>query len=291
MEYSVLYQTQKENRMNKLFSAASKITQIPGLHLLAPSANRVPTLKELEGYQECQRLAQKVAKEVAALLEVGILETEAAELMDSKLESAGVQSFFHKSFVWFGERTRFEGVKKYRDYLPTPRKLQEGDVYILDVAPILNGYISDIGYSGVFGESEEFDQAMEFLRSLREDIPSMFDSARSGGEVWRAIDQKFIQANYDNIHAKYPFSVLGHRVHTVPSEKPNLNFVNFGWQSYWSLLSRGLFGQLLNQDFEGDLLGLWAIEPHIGTKDFGAKFEEILVVDENGARWLEETMA
>jgi hypothetical protein len=30
------------------------------------------------------------------------------------------------------------------------------------------------------------------------------------------------------------------------------------------------------------------VEPHVGLEGFGAKFEELLLVDEGGARWLEE---
>jgi hypothetical protein len=78
-------------------------------------------------------------------------------------------------------------------------------------------------------------------------------------------------------------------VHRVKSEAALPALVNFGWQSYWEFLSRGLFGQLLNGNFAGDLTGLWAIEPHLGTTGpcaFGAKFEEILVVEGGKAHWL-----
>ena len=44
----------------------------------------------------------------------------------------------------------------------------------------------------------------------------------------------------------------------------------------------------LNEDHRGQLLGVWAIEPHFGGKGFGSKFEEMIVVDESGARWLSE---
>jgi len=67
-----------------------------------------------------------------------------------------------------------------------------------------------------------------------------------------------------------------------------LKYLNFGWHSYWSILSRGLFRELLNAAHTGKLSGLWAVEPHIGSKTFGAKFEEILVVTTHGAQWLSE---
>jgi hypothetical protein len=36
--------------------------------------------------------------------------------------------------------------------------------------------------------------------------------------------------------------------------------------------------------------GLWAVEPHLAFEGVGVKFEEILVIDENGARWLDDDL-
>lgn len=250
--------------------------------------DHAPSAETLDGYLNCQLLAKAGAAEIAGLLREGWSERQAADLFNTWLADHGVRSFFHRAFVWFGERTRFSGVRTYWDYLPSNRVLLPGEPYILDVAPIHDGYISDIGYSAALGEHEELRKAQAFLAQLKDELPKMFVGGNSGGAIWDAIDRRIREAGYDNIHALYPFSVLGHRVHRVKAQAPGLAFINFGWQSYWSFLSRGLFGQLLNGDFAGDLHGLWAIEPHIGGKDFGAKFEEILVVDKDGARWLEK---
>ena len=36
--------------------------------------------------------------------------------------------------------------------------------------------------------------------------------------------------------------------------------------------------------------GLWAFEPHIARDDVGVKWEEMLLVDESGARWLDDDL-
>jgi hypothetical protein len=36
--------------------------------------------------------------------------------------------------------------------------------------------------------------------------------------------------------------------------------------------------------------GLWAVEPHLGFRGTGAKFEEILVVTEGDAFWLDDEL-
>lgn len=274
--------------VNSLLKSASKITSLPIVKVLSEAANQAPKSQEIEGFLSAQRLARQAATDIAAMLQPGWSETYTADMINTWLRDNGVESFFHKAFVWFGERSRFDGVRSYYDYLPGKRVLRENEVFVLDVAPIVDGYICDIGYSNCFGTDPEFEKARGYLADLRQAIPNMFQALSTGSEIWNAIDENIRRNDFENIHKKYPFSVLGHRIHRSRLQGIKANLINFGWQSYWELLSRGLFGQLLNQNFEGDLTGLWAIEPHIGTATFGAKFEEILVVDETGCRWIEE---
>jgi Xaa-Pro aminopeptidase len=271
--------------VGSLLTLASKVQSLPVLKRLSSPGNRHFSAEEAENYLKSQKLAQRGARHIASLIQEGWSEKTAASLLDQWLMDHGVRSFFHKSFCWFGERTRFVGVKTYYDYLPTERRLQGNEPIILDVAPILNGYTSDIGYSTCLGSNAELAKAKEFLRELRGAIPDMASQAASGAKLWQAVDQIITERGYANVHSQYPFSVLGHRVHEVLNGK-QLSFIHFGWQSYWSFLSRGLFGQLLNHNFAGSMEGLWAVEPHIGTPTFGAKFEEILVVEDGKARWL-----
>ncbi len=272
--------------MSQIFNWASRINSLPFLSKMSPVANRSYSEDEKLGYATSQKLAQQCAVEIAGMIQVGWTEEHAAQLMEVWLRDHGVKVFFHKPFVWWGDRTRFVGVKNYWNYLPTKRRLVEDEIYILDVAPIVNGFVSDIGFSGCFGESDDFDRGIQFLESLRAELPSLAVAAMNGDHLWKSIDQRMTASQYENIHATYPFGVLGHRLHRNTGTI-EANFIHFGWQSYWDLLSRGLFGQLLNRDFQGDLRGLWAIEPHIGGRNFGLKFEEILVVEDGKAYWLD----
>lgn len=254
-----------------------------------PSFVTVPTGEEQEGYLRAQRLAFRAVKEISGLLAEGWTEVQAAKMINTYLRDAGVSAFFHQGFAWFGERSGFEGMRKYQDFMPSSRVLLPGDAYILDVAPIFRGFACDIGYTGSLGPNPDVERAIAFLKTLKEDIPHKFQDRVPGSEIWKWIDKRIVDAGYANAYVKYPFSVLGHRIHRVPEWAPKFQLLNFGWQSYWSLASRGLFGQLLNQDFSGNLTGLWAIEPHLSGKNFGAKFEEILVVTETEAFWLDKT--
>jgi len=270
--------------LDPLLRKASRLASLPLLRRFQPPANTAPTDEVVAGFRDSQRLAQAAVKEVASHLREGWTETRAAGLLTTYLRDHGVKGFFHHSFAWFGERTRFDGIRSYAEYSPSKRVLLPGEVFILDVAPIYRGYISDIGYTRSLGENAELEKANHFLESLRRDIPKL----AMGATLWKDIDDKVKKKGYENIHQKYPFSVLGHRVHRTSEAGSPFKWLNFGWQSYWELATRGVFGQLLGPHFEGDMTGLWAVEPHVGTKSFGAKFEEILLVTPEGAEWIDE---
>jgi hypothetical protein len=36
--------------------------------------------------------------------------------------------------------------------------------------------------------------------------------------------------------------------------------------------------------------GLWAVEPHIAREEIGVKWEELLVINEGGAAWLDDDL-
>ena len=271
--------------MNSLMSLASRVNSLPILSRISPTAARIYSAEEQAGFLRAQSLAQACAQEIGKSVQPGWTELQAASLMEIWLRDHGVRVFFHKPFVWWGDRTRFVGVKTYWDYMPSKRALREGEVFILDVAPIVDGFVCDIGFSGVRGSNPDYEKAILYLENLRALIPLIALDCFQGRDLWLQLDAMMTSQGYENIHKTYPFGVLGHRLHRN-SAKAEASFIHFGWQSYWDLMSRGLFGQLLNKDFAGKLDGLWAIEPHIGGSGFGAKFEEILVVENGRAHWL-----
>lgn len=252
--------------------------------------------EQLEGFKRAQRLAYEAAVCVASEIDEGWTELQAARLLGTYLKDCGVRSFFHEPFAWFGNRTRFDGVKNWFDFNPKKRFFCEGDVGLLDVAPVVDGYVGDIGYSFCPVKHEEFDRARRELVRLRNRIYDVFNAyikcnTNDGNLIYNEIDLQIKRDGFDNIHQLYPFSVLGHRVHRMPfSDWRGKSPIPFNWQAIASFLSHGIFKELLNAKHKGGLNGFWAIEPHIGLPGFGVKFEEILVVDGGRAYWLDDTV-
>lgn len=263
-----------------IFGAASK-------HLDGSTNGFSDVMDRLDEFKDLQRLAFSCCREISSLITEGWTEIQASRLMEQWLNDHGVNRYFHKPFVWWGDRTRFRGVKNYKDYQPTSRRIVANEVYILDVAPIMGGIVCDVGYTNVLGEHPEFENARKYLLDLRERMIQKIEGSLSASDLYSFVDRDIVEHGFENIHKTYPFGVLAHRLRPI-KEGLSAQFLHFGWQSYWDYLSRGLFGQILNQDYRGSIEGVWAIEPHVGGADFGAKFEEILVVSKDRTYWLEK---
>ena len=258
---------------------------------------------ELERFRQVQALAYDCVQAVEQQLETGMTEKQAAGMMKTWLDERGVDSYLHKPFAWFGERTAFTGFWSDFHFFPTDRRLEKGMPVILDVAPTVAGYTADIGYSFAFGERlPELNHMQRMLIEIRDYILQATLAERTFTEIYRGVDQLIAEAGFRNAHQVYPRRVLGHRVtKTHTTFYDNLTLFGFSArQLQWLVpgVLKGLTRQpspLWNDLKESDhppLPGTWAIEPHLATRDgsIGAKWEEILVITENDAWWLDDNV-
>ncbi len=281
--------TEKPNGMlDRFYRWFSKVTSTR-----AGGADELPSPEAMSGYLKSQRLGYAAVEHVAKLLKPGMTEKEAAALLEEYLRQHGTERYLHRAFAWFGDHSRFDGYANYGEYHPSDRALTKQDVAILDVSPIVDGYVGDIGYTTSLTPNHEMEQAKAFLLDLRAKIPQMFSSTMTAAEIWAEIDRLIAEAGYDNIHSKYPHCVLGHRVFRVKPKKGKAlrigsnSFGWFSWETNMVFLKLGLSATLTPEHI-GKKLGLWAVEPHIGWQGAGCKFEEILVVEPTRCYWLDD---
>lgn len=255
----------------------------------APSVEDI-TEEAIAGHQFAQSLAYECATTIAAEIRPGWSEKRTSDLMDTFLKDHGVEVFFHKSFAWYGKRARFQNFNSYQAFLPKEDVcFNPEEPVILDTAPIVNGFVADVGYSFCRVSHPGLEHAKKVLLKLRKLIPEWFEMDLAPNEIYAKVDEVLEREKFDNCHKQYPFSVLGHRVHkTSYPFFPKTSFP-FSLHAYFSILSKGLWPELFGpHNKEGSKEGLWAIEPHLGGDGFGAKFEEILVVKKGKAQWLSD---
>lgn len=260
---------------------------------------------ELARFRDSQRLAYAAAESVGRSLEAGVTEKEAARRLGAYLDAHGVRTHFHKPFAWFGDRTAFRG---FRTELPDPaffpsgRRLERGMPVILDVAPVKDGFASDIGYSFTFGAEDPVAKRMRRdLITVRSLILDSVRARRSFKAIYAEVDHFLAGCGYSSAHAIYPERVLAHRlVHVEPSPRSRRHLFGFGADQLAWLLPGVVRGRLLPNGGDSPLWsdhassdhrptpGLWAVEPHFAAGGVGAKWEEILVITESDAYWLDD---
>jgi Xaa-Pro aminopeptidase len=248
---------------------------------------------------EVQRLAYDAAEAVAARLAVGTTERQAARMLREHLLDQGVDDWFHLPFAWFGDRTAFRGFRVPVQFLPTNRRLAERMPFILDAAPVVHGATADIGFAGSIGECPALDRVMDDLAAHRALIVEQVRERRPLREVYEAVDRLAAEQGYANRHWAYPGHVIAHEVGPLP-DGPSLGFAGpFGRRHLRATLRtlaatrRQGWSPLWSGDRRSDhppVAGVWAVEPHLGLRGVGAKFEELLVVTHDDAWWLSDDL-
>jgi hypothetical protein len=156
-----------------------------------------------------------------------------------------------------------------------------------------------VGYSCVIGKNKTFaalDAGLARIRTMLVEGIRRGDSMRS---LHRLLDQLLAERGWENCHRHYPAQGLGHLVFTLGPDPDRASPVNgMGTAAAEGLLAAG--AEALESDTcypvwndsaftdHPATPGIWAIEPHIGRDGVGVKFEELLVVTEDDAYWLDD---
>lgn len=255
---------------------------------------------ELGQFKAYQRASFETLSAVAATLVEGITELQVAHQLRKRFHEQGVHHYFHVPVVMFGERTAYPGKFGLLEARATSQRLQKGMPVILDAAPIYQGYTVDTSLALNFGASVAHERLMRELLPLRELILERVNAGDSFRAIAKRVDADIRAMGYENCHRKHIGAVLGHRVTRVPDRWLNrrriwgLGAQQVGWFLAKSLAAERWGGNGFpnwNHARSSDhppTPGLWAVEPHIGHDGIGVKFEEILVITESQAYWLDE---
>ena len=255
----------------------------------------------VKGIANAQRVAREAVLCVAEGVRPGDTERQVCARLEREFAKARVKHWLHTPYAWWGERTRFDWRGTWEiNALPSDRMLGPGEAFVLDAAPLVLGFPADFAYSGcAAGDPEatlEHRALLEQLSQLKRDILnwSTLDAGSAG--LCRQVAGSIEAAGSDVIHTRYPAQVLGHTLEGFPNWCSDAPRLGTGFQlplllTYaGGLLLHHLAGApypFLNAGAPGRPQGLYALEPHLGKGRLGAKFESILLVDEDETRWLD----
>jgi hypothetical protein len=169
----------------------------------------------------------------------------------------------------------------------------------MDLAPTVRGFSAAIGYSCTVGSNPVFDELDRGLARIRTFLLEGVRSGQTLRTLYRALDDLLEEHNALGCHRRYPEGALGHLVFPLEVDPPRPTPLRgFGTAAAEGLvaaslgaLERGTGYPIWNERTLADrpaAPGLWAVEPHIGRDGVGVKFEELLVVTEDDAYWLDD---
>jgi hypothetical protein len=257
---------------------------------------------ELDRFREYQRLSYEILEAEAERLEPGISEKQVTRRLRAAFHKAGAHNYFHVPVALFGERSSYPGEFGPFEALSTAKKLAETDVVILDAAPIFDGYTVDTSHAHNFSGTPVFDTIDAELPVLRNMIHTRINEGGTFQKIAWEVDDYIRERGFENCHRKHIGAVLGHRVTKASSQRfcgwsiKGLAVKQVSWFLARSQFSRGRFrNRTPNWNHTNTCkgvapFGLWAVEPHLAKDGVGAKFEEILLIDEHGARWLDDDL-
>jgi Xaa-Pro aminopeptidase len=258
--------------------------------------------EHLAGFKRSQQLAYACVTQVEQELRSGMTERDAARRMDEVLRAQGIREYFHRPFAWFGDRTAFAHIRTDLDFFPTNRRLEPGMPVILDVAPVVDGHAADIGYACKLGQSPLHDQMLLDLEPYRQLILEGVRAKRNMTNIYGDVNRLIERQGYKNRHQRYPYRVLAHRVNYVPPRERTARTIGgFGTPALrylYGRMAQARRGAEHHSPLWNDQRpsahpaqpGVWAVEPHLGFRGIGVKWEELLVVTETDAYWLDDDL-
>ncbi len=275
---------------------------------------------DLDRFRQVQRLAYDIALRVESQLQVGITEIEACTLIAAAQTEFEVIQVFHDPYVLFDGRTALgtgaesaetgalegagataAGMSPSNDLVPTNQVLHDGAPFIIDLAPVAHGVSSDIAYSCVLGTNQVFRELDAGLARIRSFLRDGIASRASMLMLYHELDELLASRGWESCHHRQADRALGHLVFPLEHETGRPTPLP-GWGAVAAekmlaagidALDHGTCYPLWNDSSFTDYPatpGLWAIEPHIGLDGVGVKFEELLVVTDDDAYWLDDDL-
>lgn len=150
LEYTFLTQSMK-NMLTHPHAKPEKVTVKDCTHILS-ELRMVKEAEEIGHIQDAAKVAVAGMKATVGVLKPGITESQVAAEGEYAMRQAGAEEFW-RTYVSSGPRTNIA------HGLPTLRKLQTGDLVMIDIHPIVKGYSADICRTVCVGKPKAEQQA------------------------------------------------------------------------------------------------------------------------------------
>lgn len=179
-------------------------------------------------------IADVALASVLPLLKLGVSERDIALELDYQMQKRGSEGLSFPTILGFGARSALPHC------IPSSRKLQAGDLVVLDFGAVVNGYRSDMTRSFVAGEPSAQQRAM---------YETVYMAQRAAMEVLHVgVSARIVNAAAASVLQSSPFAAcagpgLGHGVGLKLHEPPFMNAVcdDYLLQNYVVTIEPGIY--------------------------------------------------
>lgn len=204
----------------------------------------------LETYMQARKIAQKIMLLTASQVDVGMTEEDGIKIIDQLCENFGIEKKWHPSKFRIGINT----TKSFREKSEPNIKLQENDIYFIDIGPVINGHEADIGQTFTIGQTPEYSLCQKTSRDIFNEVKGIWKESGSNGEELYKKASEIAKAKGFELNTKMKGHRLGDFPHALYYKGGLIEFDRRPIENLWVL-------EILIQDPSGK---------------FGAFYEDIL---------------
>ncbi|MEY4580844.1 MAG: hypothetical protein RL701_5547 [Pseudomonadota bacterium] len=241
--------------------------------------------EQLAGFRRSQALAYQCAVAVELKLQVGMSERDAAALLHDALAARGVREYVHRPLAWFGARTAFAQFRQPLQ-LSAAKRLEPGMPVLLTVAPVVEGYASDSAYACRLGENALHAQMLADLEPYRQLILDGVRAHKQLTVIYRDVDRLIERQGYSHAPHRYRLAAPAPRVLFLPRVARTKLRALPALKQWFERATQAV----RSDDERPAEPGLWAVAPQLAFRGVGVKWQELLVVTEHDAYWLDDDL-
>lgn len=205
----------------------------------------------IENLFEIRDRTLEAVNQIAAQVQVGMLEEDANQMAIATLQAMGTRQGWHKPFVRFGSNT----VKTFGADSDPGITLGADDIYFIDIGPVWDGYEGDAGNTFVTGNNADLQRCASDVKQIFTVVADKWKTEQYTGEAL----YQFAEQMTKDLGWELNLDLSGHRLGDFPHE------------AYYK-------GSLAEVPFHPSPK-LWVLEIQIRHPEqpYGAFFEDILI--------------
>ncbi len=237
-------------------SFGSKIKQLVPLDFALTQIRSIKDDEEIKNISYAAQIADKAFLHMTDFIRKGMTELEAAFELEMYMRSLGASSVSFESIIASGKNGAMPHAQ------PSHKKMQNGDLVVMDFGCVYNGYCSDMTRTIAIGDVSQ--QQLDVYNTVLKVQKECINMAKPGAKCSDIHNHSFksLDSVYKNCYGHGLGHGVGLEIHELPNLNPKSDYV----------LQKG---------------NVITIEPGVYIEDLcGVRIEDLVVITDDGCKIL-----